>query len=85
MPTPSPSQIQTALTQAFLNKGFTKKSYVDGKLIEDPTALPDQLARLVSALANGDSTWFAQWILSEIVTIPVTSPSGSPSAGFLEP
>lgn len=79
MPAPQVNQIQMALTQAFIAKGFTKKTYVDGKLIEDRTALPDQLANLVAALATGDQAWFAQWQAAQVVQILNTGTPGGPS------
>ena len=83
MPAPSAVQVQVALKQALLNKGFTKKTYVNGAIVEDPTSLPDALQKLVEAWAMGDANWFAAWQATQVVNIPVTSPPGSPSVGLL--
>jgi len=79
MPAPSPTQIQNFLTTALLAKGFTKKSYVNGALVVDPSKLPDKLAELVSGISNGLSQNWASWQAAQVVTIPVTSSAGSPS------
>lgn len=68
MPAPIPTAIQVQLKTAFLAKGFTKKAYVNGAIIEDPTSLPDSLQKLVDALGNGDSAWFAAWQAAQAVT-----------------
>jgi hypothetical protein len=83
MPAPAPTQIQTFLTAALIGKGFVKKSYVEGRLVTDPTKLPDKLAELVSGLSNGLSQEWAVWQASQTVVIPVTSTPGSPSTGVL--
>lgn len=83
MPSPQATLIQTQLKASLLAKGFTKKTYVDGALVEDPTSLPDQLQKLVEAIANGDANWFALWQATQTVLIPVTSTPGTPSSGVL--
>lgn len=83
MPAPQATLVQTQLKAALLAKGFTKKSYVNGALVEDPTSLPDQLQKLVDAWANGDANWFAIWQAAQPVLIPATSPAGTPSTGVL--
>ncbi len=83
MPAPLATLIQTQLKAALLAKGFTKKSYVNGAVVEDATSLPDQLQKLVEAWSNGDTAWFAVWQLAQQVNIPSTSPAGTPSVGNL--
>jgi alpha-glucuronidase len=68
MPAPSPTQIQTFLTQALLAKGFTKKSYVNGALVVDGSRLPDKLADLISGLSNGLSRNWTAWQASQTVS-----------------
>lgn len=80
MPAPSPTSIQMFLTKALLDKGFTRKSYVDGRLVEDKTKLPDKMAELVSALSNGMANERAAWQAAQTLFIPVTSTPGSPSS-----
>jgi hypothetical protein len=67
MPAPSPTQIQNFLTTALLAKGFTKKSYVNGALVVDPTKLPDKLADLVSGISNGLSQNWVAWQAAQSV------------------
>lgn len=81
MPAPTPTQIQNFLTSALLAKGFTKKSYVDGALIVDPTKLPDKLADLVSGISNGLSQEWAVWQAGQSVAA-FDSVTGSPVVGI---
>jgi hypothetical protein len=83
MPAPASATIQATLKQAFLAKGFTKKTYVNGAVVSDPTTLPDALQTLIEAFANGDAAWFATWQGAQSVLIPATSTSGTPSVGNL--
>jgi hypothetical protein len=84
MPAPTPSQIQTALTQAFINAGFMAQAYVDGAAVPvQPPQVTPAAAKLIKALASGDGAWFAAWQAAQIVSIPVTSAQGTPSAGVL--
>jgi hypothetical protein len=83
MPAPASVQVQTQLKAALLARGFVKRSYVNGAVVSDPTSLPDSLQRLVDALGNGDSAWFAQWQQAQQVLIPSTGGEGSPSTGTL--
>lgn len=83
MPAPAATSIQVQLKIALLAKGFTKKTYVNGAIVEDPTSLPDALQKLVDAWSNGDSAWFALWQASQTTLIPVTSVPGTPSTGIL--
>jgi hypothetical protein len=83
MPAPAATSIQVQLKIALLAKGFTKKTYVNGAIVEDPTSLPDALQNLVDAWSRGDAAWFAQWQLAQTALIPVTSTPGTPSTGIL--
>lgn len=80
MPAPSPTQIQTFLTTALLAKGFTKKTYVDGALIVDPTKLPDKLADLVSGISNGLSQNWKAWQAAQSVNA-IDSVTSAPVVG----
>jgi hypothetical protein len=83
MPAPVAVSIQNQLKQALLDKGFTKKTYVDGAIVSDKTSLPDALQSLVDAWGNGDAKWFADWQTAQKVLIPSTSPVTTPSTGIL--
>jgi len=83
MPAPAAFSIQTQLKLALLAKGFTKKTYVNGAIVSDPTSLPDALQKLVDAWGIGDNGWFAIWQASQSVLIPSTSPVTTPSVGIL--
>jgi len=83
MPAPFATAIQVQLKTALLNKGFVKKTYVNGAIVPDPTSLPDKLQEFVDALGNGDNAWFTAWQASQTVLIPVTSTPGLPSTGTL--
>lgn len=83
MPAPIATAIQNQLKIALLAQGFTKKSYVNGAVVEDKTSLPDHLQKLVTAWANGDNAWFSAWQAAQQVLVPVTSTPGSPSSGIL--
>jgi len=80
MPAPTPTAIQNFLTSALLAKGFTKKSYLDGALVVDPTKLPDKLADLVSGLSNGLAQEWAVWQASQAV-VAVDTVTGAPVVG----
>ena len=83
MPAPTSVLIQNALKQALLDRGFTKKVYVNGAVVSDPTTLPDGLQTLVEAFASGDNQWFTTWQASQTVLIPATSVPPLPSTGIL--
>lgn len=83
MPAPSAAQIKAFVKNALLKDGFNKKTYVQGSLVSDPTALPEDLDRLAGALSQGVADAWTAWQATQVVTIPVTAPPGSPSIGVL--
>jgi hypothetical protein len=80
MPAPAAAFIQTQLKAALLAKGFTKKTYVNGAIVSDPTALPDKLQTLVEAWASGDNAFWAVWQASQAV-VAVDSITSAPVLG----
>ena len=80
MPAPAATSIQTQLKASLLAKGFTKKSYVNGAVVEDPSSLPDALQKLVDAWSNGDAAWFASWQAAQAVAASDTI-TGAPVIG----
>lgn len=83
MPAPSQKSLEAFMTSALLAQGYIKREFVNGQYVKTPTELPDDMKKMVKALAIGLSAQWAAWQASTIVTIPVTSPPGSPSAGVL--
>jgi len=86
MPAPTIETFKTALTQAYLSQGFSKKVVdpISGNLINAvPPALPEAKAKEVMAQATALSQVWMAWQLSQVVTVPVTGVPGTPSTGIL--
>lgn len=85
MPAPTQASLQNFMKQALLAQGFAKGSYdSQGNFVQSPTDLPDDMDRMVRALAVALAAQWAQWQVSTVVEIPVTSAPGSPSVGILQ-
>lgn len=85
MPAPTATLIEQSLTNALLQAGYYKKVYQNDEITIDQSQLPDELQKLVKAQSIGLAVMWAQWQAAQTVTIPVTSPAGSPSTGKLFP
>jgi hypothetical protein len=84
MPSPQAIQIESALKQALLAKGFVKRSYdSNGAITVDPTSLPDALQKLVEGFAGGDNVWFSQWQATQTVLVPGVTSGPSTAVGTL--
>jgi len=83
MPAPTPAQIQASLTTAFLAAGFVKKIVHNGAFVDVPGTLPDNLVKMIQAIANGDNNFWNTWQLAQGVTL-VTG-AGVPGTGVLLP
>ncbi len=86
MPAPTPAQIELVLTQALINQGFVKrvKDPESGALVPaQPLKLPELKAKEVTAMAQALSLVWSTWQTATVVTIPITSTAGTPSAGVI--
>lgn len=81
MPAPTISHCEAALTEAYLNAGFTKKTYDTNGRIVDTRELPDVLKTQIRAQSVALNTIFRNWMAAQTVTIPTTANVGLPSYG----
>jgi hypothetical protein len=86
MPAPTPAVLELALTNAYLSQGFVQQVVdpVSGNLVPSvPPVLPAALQKQVQAIAQALALVWATWETDTVVSIPETSPEGSPSVGVL--
>jgi hypothetical protein len=70
MPAPTTTAFKTFLKQNLLAKGFIKRAYVNGVLVETPTELPAHLEKQIDAEANGLHQEWVIWQATQTVSTP---------------
>ena len=69
MPAPVSGSIYNYLKAAFIAQGYYKRTYVNGVVVTDPTALPDEMDKMVQAIAAGLALQWAAWQAEQVVAV----------------
>ena len=85
MPAPTAGSLETFLTASFLAQGFTKKTTNsrDEIVDADPRELPDEMKKMVRALADGISKQWIAWQKAQGIAGVTTGPGGVPGPAAL--
>lgn len=85
MPAPTQGSIETFMTAAFLAQGFTKKTTNSrNELVPvEPPELPDEMKKMVRAMADGLSKQWATWQRDQAIGGVTVGAGGVPGPAAL--
>lgn len=72
MPALNLELLKTNIKTQLISKGITKKTYIDGELI-DTHEITDEMEQIVEAIATGMQETFSSWQENAIVIVDSTT------------